>query len=250
MDHEFAAPRIASWYGDAQLIFLLRHPAARAVSNYFFSRRNGLERLPMSQAFAEEGKRRDAYDHGKISTSPFAYLERGHYINRIRVFERHFERKQMLVLIQEEVVGNVGQVQALYRTLGVDAGFVPPSIRTIVNSDDVPGERPGAGNLGLPGAALRAIDRGTRGVPGARDHGMERPTLPAGGRLSLAVLFRGVSRWPPAGGGPPWVDLGGWPHARASSYPFLMAERAPANKSPSHAAPVARYAANKTPGGR
>jgi hypothetical protein len=144
MDHDSAAERIASWYGDAQLIFLLRHPAARAVSNYFFSRKNGLENLPMAQAFAEEGRRRDAYDRAMVSTSPFAYLERGNYIKRLRVYERHFERKQMLVLIQEEVIGNVGQVQALYRALGVEEAFIPPSIRKVINSDDVPSERPGA----------------------------------------------------------------------------------------------------------
>jgi hypothetical protein len=142
MDHELAARRIASWYGDAQLVFLLRHPAARAVSNYYFTRNNGFEHLPMAEAFSKEDRRRDAYDRNKFSTSPFAYLKRGHYINDIRMYARHFERPQMLLLIEEELVGNIGQIQALYQALGVKRDFVPPSLRTVVNSGNAPDERP------------------------------------------------------------------------------------------------------------
>lgn len=142
MEYETAARRIAGWYGDAQLIFMLRHPAERAFSNYHFSRRNGLEDLPMSVAFAEEDRRRDSYDRGKLSASPFAYLKRGHYMNDIRAYERHFGRSQLILLIQEELVGDAGRIQDLYGTLGVKREFVPPSLRAVINSESAVGEHP------------------------------------------------------------------------------------------------------------
>ena len=149
MEFELAARRIAGWYPEAQIIFILRHPAARAVSNYCFSRQNGLEQRPMAQAFAEEEERRDDYDHRKLSASPFAYLKRGHYLDHIRMFERYFERRQLILLIKEELTGNLGRIRALYRTLGVTDEFSPPSLGSAVNSAEEAAERPSAEVLGF-----------------------------------------------------------------------------------------------------
>jgi hypothetical protein len=136
MEHEIAGRRISSWYPDTRLIFLLRNPATRAISNYRFSVRNGLESLPMDRAFAEEDQRRDAYDHDKLSASPYAYLNRGHYVDYLQGYEGIFSRGQLIPLIYEEFVGRLPAVQALYESLGVDGSFVPPSLHLKVNAGD------------------------------------------------------------------------------------------------------------------
>jgi hypothetical protein len=142
MEYELAARRISSWHPEAQIIFMLRDPAQRAISNYNFTRRNGLENLPLAEAVASEERRRDDYDHGRFSTSPYAYLKRGQYLSCIRTYERYFGRPQLILLIQEEMVGEIGGIQALYETLGVRKEFVPPSLSRLINADDGCGERP------------------------------------------------------------------------------------------------------------
>jgi hypothetical protein len=133
-----AARRIAAWFPRTQLIFILRHPADRAVSNYHFSRHHGFETLPMAEAFTPEMDRRD-FDRRRTSVSPFAYLRRGRYIDDLRAYGQVFAPEQLIVLIYEGLVGALAPIQQLYRTLGVADDFVPhPVIDQRVN--------PGAGH--------------------------------------------------------------------------------------------------------
>lgn len=134
IEYPIAAQRIASWYPDAQIVFLLRNPIERAVSNYHFSRQSGLETLPIEKAFAEEERRREQYDHAKLSTSPFSYLKRGTYIDYIRSYEKLFTRAQMVVLIYEEFVEQIKPIQALYRALNVKNDFIPGALVAKVNT--------------------------------------------------------------------------------------------------------------------
>jgi hypothetical protein len=134
IEYPVAAQRIASWYPDAQIIFLLRNPIERAVSNYHFSRQSGLETLPIERALAEEEQRRDNYDHAKLSASPFAYLKRGEYIEYIRSYEKLFARSQIIVLIYEEFVERVQSIQHLYRALNVRNDFIPGTLAAKVNA--------------------------------------------------------------------------------------------------------------------
>lgn len=136
IESEQAAQRIAEWFPQAKLIFLLRNPITRALSNYQFSRKSGLETAPLAEAIYHEAERRDRYDRSRISTSPFAYLQRGRYMDYIDVYRRYFVREQMIFLIYEAFVSQPEAVQDLYRALGVDAGFTPPSLTAHVNSGD------------------------------------------------------------------------------------------------------------------
>ncbi len=131
------APRlIREWFPDAKILVMLREPIARAVSNYHFSSNNGLETLPIEQAFFQEEERRDLYDKTKISASPYAYLLRGRYINYLRQWEVHFPREQIIINIFEEFVGSQPQIQALYEALGVDTDFVPERLEVAANSSE------------------------------------------------------------------------------------------------------------------
>ncbi len=134
IESEYAARHIAAWFPDAKIIFLLRDPIARALSNYHFSRKNGFETLPLEQAITTEGERRDQYDRAKVSTSPYAYLQRGRYIEYMQLYARYFDPQNLLILIHEEVMGQAAAISDLYARLGVDAAFSPPSLHQHINS--------------------------------------------------------------------------------------------------------------------
>ena len=55
--HPLAAERIAAALPDVKLIVLLRDPVERALSQYFHSKRLGLEPLELEEALAAEPKR-------------------------------------------------------------------------------------------------------------------------------------------------------------------------------------------------
>lgn len=137
---------IKQWFSDVRIIVSLRNPIMRAISNYTFSKRNGLEDLPMKEAFLQEETRRDNYDKSSISVSPYAYLERGKYINYLREWEKFFPRENMEVLIFEEFTGNLDAIQQLFSNLGIDKHHIPQDIHKPVNSsfsgmeEDIPAD--------------------------------------------------------------------------------------------------------------
>lgn len=133
IESEKAARAIHTWLPDAKIIFLLREPVARAISNYHFSVENGLEMLSIEDAFRTEEMRREQYDKSAISASPYAYLKRGRYIDYIEMYERYFPRENLLIYLNEEFVGSQEQAQRLYTQLGVSADFVPPTLHQAAN---------------------------------------------------------------------------------------------------------------------
>ncbi len=145
IESEKAAARIATCYPRARIVFLLRDPIERAISNYWFSVHNGLEPLPMAEAFRLEDERREQYDHTRLSASPYAYLSRGRYIDFIEMYQRYFPPSQLIVLIHEELVGSLEQVQQLYEQLGVRSDYVPPRLDKVINAEDRPEDSLSAG---------------------------------------------------------------------------------------------------------
>ncbi|MEW6355019.1 MAG: sulfotransferase [Planctomycetota bacterium] len=136
MESEKAAERIAAAFPDAKIIFLLRDPIERAVSNYWFSVQNGLETLPMAEAFEKEDERREQYDHERTSVSPFAYLQRGRYIEYIEMYERHIPPDRMKAIIFEGLVTDRSDISDIYSFLGVAEDFVPPSLGKVINEGE------------------------------------------------------------------------------------------------------------------
>lgn len=134
IESEKAAQRIMMHFPQAKIIATLREPVARAISNYHFSANNGLETLPILEAFQQEAQRRDAYDHDRISASPYAYLQRGHYINYIEMYTRHVPTDQMKILIYEQLVSDPTVLADLFTFLGVSPDFKPPTRSERVNS--------------------------------------------------------------------------------------------------------------------
>lgn len=133
---ESAAQRIAQLIPDAKIVFVLRNPFDRAISNYRFSVKHGVEQASLAEAMYHEATRRHNYDATKISVSPFAYLQRGRYIDYIRMYERYFDASQIHVMIYEQMTHDVSVIQRLYAFLDVDAAFVPQSRGEVVNAND------------------------------------------------------------------------------------------------------------------
>lgn len=135
MEIEKAAQRIAASLPAARIVFVLRNPVERAVSNYWFSVANGLETLPIEEAFAREEERRADFDPRIVSVSPFSYLRRGRYIDYLRMYERYFPPERILVLIHERLIASDGPLRKLFAFLGVDPAFLPQARRSVVNAN-------------------------------------------------------------------------------------------------------------------
>ena len=133
---EYAAQHIAAHLPDAKFVFILRNPVERAISNYWFSHKNGFETLPLADAIYGESARVADFDPRKISVSPYAYLKRGRYIDYLRMYARYFDRQQIHVMIYEQVVNNPQAAHDLYAFLGIDTTHVPATHFQIINAND------------------------------------------------------------------------------------------------------------------
>lgn len=127
-----AAERISAFYPDARILMMLRNPVLRAYSNYAFSAANGIESLSFEEALLAEPGRLEEKQYSS-SVNPFAYKQRGHYMNYIEEYMKIFGRDQLMILITEEFVGNEGAVTELYSQLGVDSGHLPQFIGSKIN---------------------------------------------------------------------------------------------------------------------
>lgn len=120
IEHPVAAERIARHFPEALVIFMLRDPVERAISNYRFSVENGLETLPFEEALEAESARSGESGHRGISVSPYAYAARGHYIRYLDAWGERFPQSQLLPLVSESVLGSEPALRAIFARLGVD----------------------------------------------------------------------------------------------------------------------------------
>ena len=115
------AARMAAVLPGVRLVYLVREPVARAVSQYWHHRRDGAERRPLEEALLDEGSQ---------------YLARSRYFERLRPFLHHFDRDQIQVVVQERLQADpAGVMDAVYRHVGADGAegiqlSVPPEGRS------------------------------------------------------------------------------------------------------------------------
>jgi hypothetical protein len=98
-----SATRMAADLPGAKVIFLLREPAARALSNYLWSRANGLETATFGAALELEEQRALDYEGSLVYSRPFAYFERGLYAKHLRTWLALFPRDQVLISNYEQI---------------------------------------------------------------------------------------------------------------------------------------------------
>ena len=121
------------------MIFLLRDPVERAISNMEFSRMNGFETAAPEIALLRELENPSAvtaHDDAPISASPHAYLSRGQYADRLQPFFEVFGSDAITLLVTETLVGDAAQLRRVFASLGVDPSFVPPALGERVNQSD------------------------------------------------------------------------------------------------------------------
>lgn len=128
-----AAHRIRAFYPDARILMILRDPVLRAYSNYRFSVAHKLEPLSFAGALAAEPGRLQSAAF-TTSVTPYAYRQRGHYIDYIESYLEEFDAGQFCVLIFEEFVNDLASVQRLYSWLEIEQDFVPPSLDEVFNA--------------------------------------------------------------------------------------------------------------------
>jgi hypothetical protein len=127
-----AAERAVGMISDADVLVMLRDPIDRAISNWRFTTASGLEDRSVEQALAENLERPQPWDRSTTSVSPFAYLERGRYVDYLTPWQRLFSGR-LHVLFLEEFAGDVDAVARLYRAIDVDPAFRPPSLSARIN---------------------------------------------------------------------------------------------------------------------
>lgn len=103
LESEKAAKRIHHDLPGARLIFVLREPSDRALSNWRWSRQNGLEALPFGEALKREAEREADYPPEQRYSRPFSYFARGLYKRMLQPYVDRFGLDRIQVLRYEDI---------------------------------------------------------------------------------------------------------------------------------------------------
>jgi len=126
--HPEVAMRMAATIPDARLVYAVRDPVARAISQYQHHRRDGTERRGLQEALLDPGSQ---------------YVARGRYFERLEPFlaTGAFDRR-ITVVAQEELRDDPRTtLSGLFARLGVDDGYwSPPMAERRNESDEAPPE--------------------------------------------------------------------------------------------------------------
>ena len=120
LESAVAAERIARDLPAVKLLFLLREPADRALSNYRWSVMNGMEPEDFATALGLEDEREATLPPALRYARPHAYFSRGRYARLLRPWLDRFPRSQVLVRRFEDLVSDPGGTLAvIHEFLGV-----------------------------------------------------------------------------------------------------------------------------------
>jgi len=104
-----AAERIAAVVADVRLVYLVRDPVDRALSQYAHHRAEGSEPRPVAEALLDDASQ---------------YVARSRYHERLAPYLERFPRERVAVVLQEDLLAaRRPTLAAIYRFLGVDDGF-------------------------------------------------------------------------------------------------------------------------------
>lgn len=99
-------PKLAEYQPNAKVIFMLRDPVERAISQYTMERKRGFESESMLKAFLKEPSRLQAAQHDyswHSSLRTHSYLDRGHFSLQLAEIKRHFGENNVLVMHNDEL---------------------------------------------------------------------------------------------------------------------------------------------------
>ncbi len=116
-DHREVAGRMADLVPEAHLVYLVRDPLDRAVSQYRHHRAEGAESRPIAEALPDPASQ---------------YIARSRYHDRLTPFLRHFQIDQIVIIDQADLLRDTARcLRRVHRFLGVApaAGHLPPGRR-------------------------------------------------------------------------------------------------------------------------
>jgi hypothetical protein len=135
-----AAGRAAEVLGEVEIVVQLRDPVARAVSNWRFSTEHGVEDRSLAQALTENLEGPRPWQREETSVSPFAYLERGRYVDYLQPWFATFPG-HVHVRFLEDHLRDPLSIRDLYAALGVEATYTPTAAARRVNESSGPPPR-------------------------------------------------------------------------------------------------------------
>jgi len=128
-----AAPaNIHAYCPNIKLVAILRNPIDRTYSHYRMAVRRGAESQPFRRAVEERRKHWVEAPEIKLTKSvdnaPFL-IEFSCYGKTLERYLRYFEREQLLILFQEDLLSAPEKLLAeLFSFLEVDGSYVPPNL--------------------------------------------------------------------------------------------------------------------------
>ena len=125
--------------GEIHVLAILRDPVKRAISNWRFSTDNGLETRGLETALSENLAGPRDWDPSRTSVSPFAYVERGRYVDYLDPWMSTFPETSH-VLFLEELLADGRLPDDLWTALGVAPDLAPRDQDHAVNQS--PGAPP------------------------------------------------------------------------------------------------------------
>lgn len=128
--------RMKEMFPDLRLIFLVRNPIDRAISNYLFSKSNDLEPESFDTAVMSEDSRIRTIQFPTHSVHPWAYIRRGFYWEQIERFLMYFPKNKLEVILNDDLDSDAESVcRKLFGFLGVDLNFVPQNLNFHSNAN-------------------------------------------------------------------------------------------------------------------
>lgn len=115
-DHPEVAGRMVGAIPGVRLVYLVRDPIDRAVSQYRHHRADGTETRPVAEALLDPASQ---------------YIARGRYCDRLAPFLEHFSREQIMIMDQADLLHDPQlSLKLVYRFLGVEPPrHFPPAQR-------------------------------------------------------------------------------------------------------------------------
>lgn len=115
-----AAERIKKHFPNAKLIVCIRNPIERAYSHFLL---HDLKGKNLNKSFND-------FIHNPESR----YIWPGFYAHHLKEYFKHFNKKQILVMIYEDIKKDpTAFIQKIYKFLEVDDNFIPETISKKVN---------------------------------------------------------------------------------------------------------------------
>lgn len=122
LESSTAAGRIARDLPDVKLIFVLRDPVDRALSNYRWTVMNGLEDLDFATALEAEAGRDASLPEDLRYARPYAYFSRGRYADLLRPYFELVGAERICCVRFEDLVRSPERtLSGIHTFLGVEA---------------------------------------------------------------------------------------------------------------------------------